>query len=74
MFCMFFTCVWQVDPTDKGRDLLEHLRAAEPSSVKDRASFVERMGSLYDASFPASVPAVPVSPEGVTPAPFSGTP
>jgi hypothetical protein len=41
--------------------LLEHLRAAEPSSVKDRASFVERMGSLYDASFPAS-PA-----QGVTP-------
>jgi hypothetical protein len=43
--------------------LLEHLRAAEPSSVKDRASFVERMGSLYDASFPAS----PAPAPGVTP-------
>lgn len=45
----------QVDSVDRTRDLLEHLRAAEPSSVKDRASFVQRMGSLYDASFtPAS--------------------
>jgi predicted transcriptional regulator len=59
---MLFTCVSQVNSTDRGRDLLEHLRAAEPASVRDRASFVERMGSLYDASFPAA-PAL----GGVTP-------
>jgi hypothetical protein len=41
-----------VDTDDRGRDLLEYLRASEPCSVKDRASFVERMATLYDASFP----------------------
>ena len=62
---MSFTCQYQVDSTDRWKDLLEHLRAAEPSSVRDRASFVERMGSLYDASFPSP---------GPTPAPIAGTP
>ena len=63
---MPFTCPTQVDSNDRWKDLLEHLRAAEPASVKDRASFVARMGSLYDASFPA--------PEQTTPAPTGGTP
>lgn len=73
---MRFTRCAQVDSTDRWRDLVEHLRADEPSSVKDRASFVERMGSLYDASFPGgvAVPAVPVRPEAATPADSAGTP
>ena len=44
----------QVDTSDRGRDLYEHMLACEPCSVKDRASFVERMGTLYD--FIAVVP------------------
>ena len=66
----------QVDSSNRWHELLEHLRADEPSSVKDRASFVERMGSLYDASFPRGVPvpALPVRSEPATPADTAGTP
>ena len=39
----------QQDTSDRGRALYEHLLTCEPCSVKDRASFVERMGSLYDS-------------------------
>ena len=45
--------------SDRGRDLYEHLLACEPCSVKDRASFVERMGTLYDSLAPAQSLAQP---------------
>lgn len=37
---------------DVGRGLLEHLRESEPDAIRDRTSFVRRMGELYDTYSP----------------------
>jgi len=59
----------QQDTCDRGRYLYEHLLVCEPCSVKDRASFVERMGSLYDSIATPEAPATPATPEApATPA------
>ena len=52
-----------MDTSDRGRDLYDHMLACEPCSVKDRASFVERMGTLYD-----SIAVSPAESQAATPA------
>jgi hypothetical protein len=41
-----------VDDAGVSRELLEHLRESDPAAVRDRTTFVQRMGELYDTYAP----------------------